>query len=317
MVTLRLTLCTLFLAASAWAATGRFGNAARKVSSPNHIARVFIGRGMVVPAVPRDFFRMTETQVATDTDGDSIADVFDPDNDNDDLGDLAEIEQHGTDANRADTDTDGMPDGWELTNGFTPTSNADGDGDADSDDATNTQEYTHGSDPRDPDSDDDQMWDGWEITFSLNPTWAGDATEDPDFDDLENLEEYTVTTNPRDDDSDDDEMLDGWEVDQDFNPLDPTDADADADGDGYPNRYEFLNDTDPHLYLLKLTAGWNVLSIARLPRDNRVSTLLKRRNIGPVWTWTDGAYERTDELLPLRGHWVYVLEATDIEIELP
>lgn len=214
-----LPVLALLFSATAWPATGRFGNVARTVSSPNHIGRVFLGRGMVVPAIPRDFFGLTATQLATDTDGDFTPDVFDPDNDNDGLSDVAEIGTHRSDACKPDTDDDGAGDGWEVTHGF--------------------------------------------------------------------------------------------------DPLDATDGDSDADGDGFSNRHESLNGTDPHRYVVKLKAGWNCISIAGVPRDNSVRAILGRQHTGPVWAWVDGAFQRVNELLPYRGHWVFVREASDVEIVLP
>jgi len=52
----------------------------------------------------------------------------------------------------ADTDADGMPDEWEMTLGFDPSSSADADTDADGDGMTNAQEYAAGTDPHDPQS---------------------------------------------------------------------------------------------------------------------------------------------------------------------
>jgi hypothetical protein len=52
----------------------------------------------------------------------------------------------------ADTDADGMPDEWEITYGFDPSSSAGADTDADGDGMTNAREYMAGTDPRDPQS---------------------------------------------------------------------------------------------------------------------------------------------------------------------
>jgi hypothetical protein len=50
----------------------------------------------------------------------------------------------------ADTDGDGMPDEWEMTSGFDPSSSADAGTDADGDGMTNAQEYAAGTDAHDP-----------------------------------------------------------------------------------------------------------------------------------------------------------------------
>lgn len=63
---------------------------------------------------------------ATDQDTDGIANVFDPDDDN-----------------------DGMPDWWELLYGFNPLNPADAGQDADGDGHTNLQEFLAGTNPRD------------------------------------------------------------------------------------------------------------------------------------------------------------------------
>ena len=96
-------------------------------------------------------------------------------------------------------------------------------------------------------------------------------------------------------------------------------ANPDSDGDGFTDDQEVERETDPNRYVLVLRPGWNLISLARVPDDNSVAAVLKRHNLGPVWTWNldQGAYKRTDEIVPLQGHWVYVLEATVIEIILP
>jgi glucose/arabinose dehydrogenase len=49
-----------------------------------------------------------------------------------------------------DTDGDGMPDDWEIANGFDPLDPADAGDDADNDGLTNLQEYEGGTDPHNP-----------------------------------------------------------------------------------------------------------------------------------------------------------------------
>jgi hypothetical protein len=74
---------------------------------------------------------------------------YDPDGDG--LSNLQE-NQYGTNPNSADTDSDGLPDAWEIAHNLDPTS-ASGDngssGDPDGDGYTNSQEYTNHTDPND------------------------------------------------------------------------------------------------------------------------------------------------------------------------
>lgn len=71
-----------------------------------------------------------------DTDGDGICDFF-------------EITIYGTDPDSADSDNDGLPDGWEITNGFEPTEPNDTTQDSDGDGVSDFQEYLNGTDPND------------------------------------------------------------------------------------------------------------------------------------------------------------------------
>ena len=54
--------------------------------------------------------------------------------------------QTGPTPANADTEGDGMPDGWEVTNGLDPLVD-DSAGDPDVDGLTNLDEYTNGTDP--------------------------------------------------------------------------------------------------------------------------------------------------------------------------
>jgi hypothetical protein len=169
-------------------------------------------------------------------------------------------------AGMIDSDGDGMPDGWEVKNGFNPLAGTDARADPDNDGLTNLQEYQNDTDPRDADSDDDGLSDGDEVnTHSTDPnnrdsdgdglsdgdevnTHSTDPNNrDSDGDGLSDGDEVnTHSTDPNNADSDRDGMPDGWEVDKGFNPLDDTDANADPDNDGLTNLEEYQKYTDPH-----------------------------------------------------------------------
>ena len=78
--------------------------------------------------------------------------------DDDDLGNLAEINVHHTDPLKQDTDEDGMPDGWEINHGLDPNDNGSisfvngPSGDKDGDGIPNFQEFQGGTDPVSPGS---------------------------------------------------------------------------------------------------------------------------------------------------------------------
>ena len=193
------------------------------------------------------------------------SDPRDADTDGDGLGDLAEVDVHGTSPVLADTDGDGLPDAWEVANGLNPLV-ANADGDADGDGLVDLQEMLHGTDPQDADTDDDGLSDqaevlthgthplladtdsdglpdAWEVTQGVNPL-VDDANDDPDNDELTNRQELARGTDPQDADTDDDGLPDGWEVAHGLNPL-VNDAAGDPDGDGLTNLQEHGSGTDP------------------------------------------------------------------------
>lgn len=223
---------------------------------------------------------------ATDTDGDGILDVDDPDDDNDMVPDEYEL-AHGSDPLNAsdasvdadgdgltllqeylnglnpdspDTDGDGMPDGWEVANAFDPLDATDALLDPDGDWLTNVQEFENGTAPRKADTDGDGIPDGWELAHGLDPTSASDAGPDPDHDGLSNVQESEQGTDPLLFDTDNDTMGDGWEYAHGLDPLDPADADLDPDSDSFDldasgsieagerftNAREAAAGTDPH-----------------------------------------------------------------------
>ena len=118
----------------------------------------------------------------------------------------------------ADSDSDGMPDWWELRYGLDP-GTANGADDHDLDGRSNLAEYLAGKDPliddlalntfslsqlfaadtggrlRDTDADGLPNW--WETLFFTNTTTAA-RFADPDGDRHDNLEEFRAGTNPTD-----------------------------------------------------------------------------------------------------------------------
>ncbi|NIQ07867.1 MAG: PQQ-binding-like beta-propeller repeat protein, partial [Candidatus Korarchaeota archaeon] len=95
--------------------------------------------------------------------------LHDIDPDLDGLASTSE-EHYSTDPHDDDTDGDGMADGWEVQNGFTPTNPADADNDPDNDGLTNREEYTHSTDPHNNDTDGDGASDGTEVEIGTDPT---------------------------------------------------------------------------------------------------------------------------------------------------
>jgi hypothetical protein len=97
----------------------------------------------------------------------------------------------------ADTDADGMPDGWEDSYGLDPLA---GDSllDADGDGLSNLDEFNEGTYPNDWDYDNDGLPDGYEVLHgsSLDPLVAEGATADDDHDGNPNVHEYWNGTNP-------------------------------------------------------------------------------------------------------------------------
>ncbi len=119
-----------------------------------------------------------------------------------------------------DTDGDGMPDGWEMINGFNPIDPSDAALDADGDGLTNLQEYQYGTDPHNTDSDGDGLTDGAEVnTYGTNP-----ARADSDGDGLDDGYEVAIGTNPARADTDNNFLSDGDAVQLGLNPLAGTPA---------------------------------------------------------------------------------------------
>ena len=115
---------------------------------------------------------------------------------------------------------------------------------------------------------------------------------DNDNDLLDDWGELALGTDPDRQDTDGDEMTDGWEAAYQLNPLSIADAHEDADGDGLSNLQEFEAGSNPRHYVLELSTGWNLLSIARAPKDYTVEAILGGQVCGPVWWCSDNGYAR-------------------------
>ena len=80
-----------------------------------------------------------------------LTQIHTTDTDGDGLSDDDETHIYGTDPNKADTDNDGMPDGWEVENGLFPLED-DANLDQDGDGFSNREEYVSATDPNDASS---------------------------------------------------------------------------------------------------------------------------------------------------------------------
>ena len=106
-------------------------------------------------------------------------------------------------------------------------------------------------------------------------------------------------------DTDDDEMDDMWEEEN----LGSKNAlpHVDFDGDGYSNVQEFRNGTRPGDYVVPITHGWNLISLARIPDISTVERIFTRVDFQPVaWTYDGNQLEKASALSdPLSAYWVY------------
>jgi clumping factor A len=165
-----------------------------------------------------------------------------------------------------DTDSDGMPDWWEVQYGLNRLVN-DSAGDPDIDDWSNLYEYQHGTNPkvndvtgthsllslrflfdtagRPLDTDGDGIPDFWEIAHQLNYL-VRDATGDPDGDGRSNLDEYNSGTDPHVND-----WRGPWIVASTRFVLDTGGFwggyALDSDEDGMPDWWEIIHVLNPHL----------------------------------------------------------------------
>jgi hypothetical protein len=135
----------------------------------------------------------------------------------------------------ADSDGDGLPDGWETAAFGNLSQTAEGDADGDS--VSNLDEFNAGTNPNKADTDGDGLSDSEEVTFASNGNFA-----DTDLDRLDDKYEATVShTSATSRDSDSDSLSDFSEVN--VYLTDP--AKADTDGDGVVDGVEVVLGTNP------------------------------------------------------------------------
>ncbi len=157
-----------------------------------------------------------------------VEDSRDPDSDG--LTNYQEIIVRLTNPDLADTDSDGVNDGQEVTDATNPLI-ADSDGDG----LTDGDEKTRATNPLAQDSDGDGVTDAQEVNDATNPLLV-----DTDGDGLNDGQEKTRATNPLVTDSDSDGVTDGQEVSDGTNPLN-----VDTDGDGLTDSEEKTMATNP------------------------------------------------------------------------
>lgn len=135
-----------------------------------------------------------------------------------------------------DSDTDGLPDAWELAQFGSLTQT--GSGDTDSDGFSNQHEYQLGSNPSVTDTDTDGLSDGVEYFTVRSKVLVADT----DGDGLSDGAEVTThLSNPLIADTDGDSLADGYEViTSGTSPLD-----RDTDDDDYADNFEIAQGTSP------------------------------------------------------------------------
>lgn len=168
------------------------------------------------------------------------------------------------------------------------------------------------------------------------------GTEDQDGDGLTDAQETTLYgTDPAKADTDADGLTDGqevaiwgsqWEADPDgdglINLLDP-----DADGDGFLDGKEYglgSNAADARSVpatVLRLKAGWNLISFSRTPADTHIEKVLAgiSGKYESVWTSQDGMWQVHDpdnpgfstlqRMAPGVGYWIYLKEDAELAVQ--
>jgi len=143
-------------------------------------------------------YRLAKTGMDSDNDGltneDEVVygtDINNPDTDNDTLSDGDEVHTYLTNPLLTDTDTDGMPDGYETEHQLNPLVN-DSVEDNDNDGLTNINEMIAETDPNNADTDGDGIFDG----ADSDPLLANSAPEISGFPASEIMEDQSYSFEP-------------------------------------------------------------------------------------------------------------------------
>ena len=241
-----------------------------------------------------------------------VEDTRDPDNDG--LTNYQEIIVRLTNPDLADSDSDGVNDGQEVTDATNPlVADTDGDGlsdgeektrgtnplvtDTDADGVNDAQEVTDATNPLIADSDGDGLTDSDEKTRGTDP-----LVQDSDGDGVNDAQEVTDATNPLIADTDEDGLSEGQEKTRATNPLV-----ADTDSDGVNDGQEVIDNTNPLVSDTdgdgitdgeEKTMGTNPL-VADTDGDGLTDGEEKTRTTNPLAKDTDGdgLSDREEELI--------------------
>lgn len=141
-----------------------------------------------------------DAQIDSDTDGLVNIDEFDygtdpnePDSDNDELLDGAEVHTYSTSPINRDSDADRMTDGWEVENLLDPLDNSDAITDIDGDGFANFEEFYLSTNPNDVDSY--AVSEPW-VTFQANAKHNGFAVQQIDSAQIEEMWRVDLESNP-------------------------------------------------------------------------------------------------------------------------
>jgi hypothetical protein len=218
-------------------------------------------------------YGVTGTHFAMDLDFDAKNDVVEVDNDQDGLTDLEEA-QYGTNHRRADTESDGMSDSFEIRFGLDPFVD-DSASDPDADWLTNLAEARSGLDPHRPSL---PLPAGWSL---VSVPW----------------EEAGL---PREQAADGVRLFQ-WH-DGSLRPL--AIDETMTSGAGYwahaPRRMGInYTEAERSSHALSLKAGWNLVGVVSERDPPSLDGALT------WWQWSDHGFRKPDTLRPFVGYWVF------------